>query len=76
MVVRLFLNVAQAVRSLLRSVDRVLPASKCGVAAATEAAEVARLGLEQQDTQPPSVRFLVETEDLASPEKRHRRISG
>ncbi len=39
-VVRLFLIVAQAAHSFLRSVDHILPAPWCEVMTATEAAEV------------------------------------
>ncbi len=41
--------VAQAKPSSLRSLDQILPASKCGVVAATEAVGVDRLGVGQQD---------------------------
>ncbi len=46
-VIRLFLIVAQAARGFLRSVAQALPASKCGIVAATEAAEVGRFRLGQ-----------------------------
>ncbi len=49
MIERIFLVVAQAARSFLRSVDQFLQMSKCGLVASTAAAEVSHLGLGQLD---------------------------
>ncbi len=40
----------KAAPSFLRSVDHILPVWKCGVVAATEMAEVGRLGFRQEDS--------------------------